>query len=109
MARVTSLGGVFYKVRDPKATAAWYRDMLGLSGEYGIMFPYKADDPEGFSLMTGFAATTDYFAPSEQPFMVNLRVDDLDGLVAQLEAKGVTDPSALPDGSLVLYPGSALQ
>ena len=41
MAKVTGLGGVFYKVADPERTAAWYRDVLGLGGEWGIMLPWK--------------------------------------------------------------------
>jgi catechol 2,3-dioxygenase-like lactoylglutathione lyase family enzyme len=88
MARVTGLGGVFYKVADTERTARWYREMLGLSGEWGIMFPF-ARDAEGFSLLSPFKAETDYFAPSDAPFMVNLRVDDLDSFVAGLEAKGI--------------------
>ncbi|HET7708292.1 MAG TPA: VOC family protein [Sphingomicrobium sp.] len=89
MARITGLGGVFYKVADPDKTRAWYRDNLGIGGEWGVMFPFKADDPEGFALLSPFDKASDYFAPSRQPFMVNLRVDDLDGMIADLEAKGI--------------------
>jgi catechol 2,3-dioxygenase-like lactoylglutathione lyase family enzyme len=88
MAKVTGLGGVFYKVPDPAATARWYKETLDLGGDWGIMFPFKGE-PEGFSLLTAFKADTDYFEPSEGPFMVNLRVDDLDGMIADLESKGV--------------------
>jgi catechol 2,3-dioxygenase-like lactoylglutathione lyase family enzyme len=88
MARITGLGGVFYKVEDTERTARWYKDMLGLSGEWGISFPF-AQDAEGFSLLSPFKAETDYFAPSAKDFMVNLRVDDLDAFLAELEAKGV--------------------
>ena len=89
MARVTGLGGIFYKAADTAATAEWYRDKLGLGGEWGIMFPHAADTPGGYSLLSAFKADTDYFGPSTQPFMVNLRVDDLDGFLTDLEAKGV--------------------
>jgi catechol 2,3-dioxygenase-like lactoylglutathione lyase family enzyme len=90
MARVTGLGGIFYKVADPQKTAAWYREMLGLGGEWGIHFPWSAEPGEDpYSLLSAFKAETDYFSPSARPFMINLRVDDLDGLLAQLEAKGV--------------------
>ena len=89
MARVTGLGGIFYKVADTAATQAWYRENLGVGGEWGAMFPFKQDDSEGFSLFSPFKADSDYFAPSEAPFMINLRVDDLDGMVADLEAKGI--------------------
>ena len=50
MARVTGLGGIFYKVADPEKTKAWYHETLGIGGEWGAMFPFKKDDPEGFTL-----------------------------------------------------------
>ena len=90
MARVTGLGGIFYKVVDTAATQAWYQDNLGVGGEWGAMFPFKADDPEGFSLLSPFKADSDYFAPSAAPFMINLRVDDLDGMIADLAAKEIS-------------------
>ena len=89
MARVTGLGGIFYKVADPEKTKAWYHETLGIGGEWGAMFPFKKDDPEGFTLFSPFKSDSDYFAPSGLPFMVNLRVDDLDGMVADLASKGV--------------------
>jgi catechol 2,3-dioxygenase-like lactoylglutathione lyase family enzyme len=90
MARVTGLGGVFYKAADPKKSAAWYQEMLGLGGEWGIHFRWSNDGGEDpYSLLSAFKPDTDYFAPSPQPFMVNLRVDDLGGLIAELESKGV--------------------
>jgi catechol 2,3-dioxygenase-like lactoylglutathione lyase family enzyme len=89
MAQITGLGGLFYKVADPDKTRAWYRKTLGIGGEWGATFPFKADDPEGFSVLSPFKADSDYFAPSEQPFMINLRVDNLDELVTELEAKGI--------------------
>ena len=76
MAKVTGLGGLFYKVADPERTKLWYEETLGLGGEWGIMFPFAAE-PEGFSLLSTFKDTSDYFAPSDKPFMINLRVDDL--------------------------------
>ena len=89
MAKVTGLGGLFYKVADPAKTRAWYQETLGVGGEWGAMFAFKDDSPDGFSLLTPFKADSDKFAPSGQPFMINLRVDDLDAMVADLEAKGV--------------------
>ena len=89
MARVTGLGGIFYKVADTEATKAWYQDTLGVGGEWGAMFPFKNDDPEGFTLLSPFKAESDYFAPSGERFMINLRVDDLDAMVADLAAKGI--------------------
>ena len=89
MALVTGLGGIFYKVADTAATQKWYQEMLGVGGEWGAMFPFKGDDPEGYSLLSPFKAETDYFAPSAEKFMINLRVDDLDGMIAELEGKGI--------------------
>ena len=89
MAKVTGLGGVFYKVADPEKTAAWYKEMFGLGGDWGIMFSAKDDSPEAFSLLSAFKADSDYFAPSAAPFMINLRVDDREGMIAELKAKGV--------------------
>jgi catechol 2,3-dioxygenase-like lactoylglutathione lyase family enzyme len=88
MAKVTGLGGIFYKAADPEATRAWYQDKLGIGGEWGAMFPFK-EDGDGYALLSPFKAETDYFAPSGQPFMINLRVDDLDAMIGELEAKGV--------------------
>src|SRR4028119_2474874 len=81
MAKITGLGGIFYKVADPDATRAWYLETLGIGGEWGAMFPFKKDDPEGFTLLSPFKSETDYFSPSGQPFMINLRVDGLDGMI----------------------------
>ena len=90
MAKVTGLGGIFYKVADPAATQAWYQENLGVGGEWGAVFPFKQDNPEGFALLSPFKAATDYFAPSAAPFMINLRVDDLDGLIGDLAVKGIS-------------------
>ena len=90
MARVTGLGGVFYKVADPGATQAWYQEHLGIGGDWGATFRYADEGTEDpYSLLSPFKLSTDYMAPSTAGFMINLRVDDLDGMIAQLEGKGV--------------------
>ena len=89
MGKVTGLGGIFYKVADPDKTRAWYQETLGIGGDWGAMFPFKADDAEGFSLFSPFKADSDYFSPSDKGFMVNLRVDNLDEMVADLKAKHI--------------------
>ncbi len=89
MAKVTGLGGVFYKVEDTERTKRWYQETLGVGGEWGAMFPFKSDSADGYTLLSPFKATSDYFEPSSTGFMVNLRVDDLDAMIAVLEAKGV--------------------
>ncbi|HYW15177.1 MAG TPA: VOC family protein [Allosphingosinicella sp.] len=88
MAKVTGLGGLFYKVEDTQATALWYKEILGVGGDWGAAFPF-AGDPGGYSLLSPFKATSDYFAPSGAAFMINLRVDDIDGMIADLEGKGI--------------------
>lgn len=92
MKRVTGIGGVFFKAKDPKALAAWYREHLGMQVEDwgGVAFRW-ADDPQnesGTTIWSPFKGDTDYFAPSAAPFMVNFRVADLHALLAALRAEG---------------------
>ena len=90
MARVTGLGGIFYKVADPAATSAWYKDNLGVGGEWGAIFPWAAEaGGDAYSLLSPFKQSTDYMEPSTAGFMINLRVDDLDSMIAHLEGKGI--------------------
>ncbi len=93
MQRVTGIGGIFFKSRDPKALGDWYAKHLGLevSPWGGAVFSWKSDaNPEGVgtTLWTPFAADTDYFAPSQASYMVNLRVADLHALLAALREEG---------------------
>ncbi|MEM9310308.1 MAG: VOC family protein [Pseudomonadota bacterium] len=87
--RVTGLGGVFYVVKDPEATRAWYRETLGIDGTYGPQMAW-AEEPKAnpYSLISHFTDDK-YIKPGEGGFMINLRVYDLDGFVAGLRAKGV--------------------
>ncbi len=89
MAKVTGIGGVFVKTSDLAARKAWYEKHLGLSGEYGANLLYRDDTDEAFAVLSSFPETTDYFDPSPQGVMINLRVDDLDALQAGLEADGI--------------------
>ena len=90
MARITGIGGVFFRARDPKSLSAWYRDVLGLTVEDwgGVMFQSGAGGPP-MTLWMPFDASTTHFAPSTREFMINFTVDDLDGLLATLKAKGI--------------------
>jgi catechol 2,3-dioxygenase-like lactoylglutathione lyase family enzyme len=95
MKRVTGIGGIFFKSRDPKALGAWYRKHLGIDvGEWGgTVFQWKGpDNPEGAgtTVWSPFAADTKYFEPSTSSFMINYRVEDLSALLAVLRAEGVT-------------------
>jgi len=88
---VTGVGGVFVKSKDPKALAAWYRDMLGVTLEPwgGAMLRYDAPGHPPAVVWSAFPETSDYMAPSTREFMLNFAVDDLDAIVARLKAKGV--------------------
>ncbi len=87
--RITGLGGVFYVAKDPAATREWYRDILGVDGEYGPQLAW-ADEPKKnpYSLISHFP-DDQYIKPGKNGFMINLRVNDLDGFVAKLKAKKV--------------------
>ncbi|MBD2841245.1 VOC family protein [Erythrobacter rubeus] len=87
--RITGLGGVFYVAADPEATRAWYRDMLGIDGEYGPQLAWSDEPkPNPYSLISHFK-DDQYIKPGKGGFMINLRVHDLDGFCKQLKAKGV--------------------
>ena len=91
MKRVTGIGGIFFKARDPAALGAWYRDHLGLDvTEWGgAVFDWGGDGSEpGMTIWSPFAADTDYMAPGTAPFMFNFRVADLEALLAALKAEG---------------------
>jgi predicted enzyme related to lactoylglutathione lyase len=88
---ITGVGGVFFKAKDPKALAAWYRDVLGLPLQPwgGAALRYDAPNHPPALAWSAFPATTKYFAPSTSEFMINYAVDDMDALVTRLNAKGV--------------------
>jgi predicted enzyme related to lactoylglutathione lyase len=91
MASVTGFGGAFLRANDPKALYSWYEQHLGLTksdGAYG--FPAPTQQPR--VILSFFKHGSDYF-PADQKAMLNLQVDDLDGLLDRLIADGVTvDP-----------------
>ncbi|QDU18564.1 VOC family protein [Urbifossiella limnaea] len=94
MARVTGIGGVFFKsTGDHKALAAWYQTYLGLTlepwGGAVLRWPDDTADDKGVTVWHVAKPDTQWFAPSTAPFMINYRVDDLDGILAQLRAGGV--------------------
>jgi predicted enzyme related to lactoylglutathione lyase len=90
MARITAIGGVFFHSPDPKALAAWYRDTLGVTVEDwgGAMIGAQGGGP-GYGVWSPFNQDTGHFKPSTREFMINFAVDDLDGFLAGLEAKGI--------------------
>ncbi|MEO8209534.1 MAG: VOC family protein [bacterium] len=92
--RVTGVGGIFFKSKDPKKARQWYNENLGLAtNEYGSMFEFRlADKPEekGYLQWSPFPEKTKYFEPSEKEFMINYRVENIEDLVDELKKNGVT-------------------
>lgn len=94
MARITGIGGVFIKAKsDAKELAAWYKRHLGLKLEAfgGAVLKWSADTAEDGGATAWHVAAPDsqWFGPSDAPFMINYRVDDLDGIIAQLRNGGI--------------------
>src|SRR5579884_3136388 len=87
MGKVLGIGGVFFKASDPAAVCEWYQRVLGFDMQ-GTFTSWEHPGT-GYSVWSAFPADTDYFKPSDAPFMVNLVVDDLEGLLAQVRAAGV--------------------
>lgn len=115
MAKITGLGGIFIKSRDPKALSAWYRDVLGIDIESwgGAIFRRGEQSPPQ-AVWSPFEEGTEYFVPSTRDVMINFAVDDLDAYLAQIESKGAkavgkmqTDPNGKfawildPDGTKI--------
>jgi predicted enzyme related to lactoylglutathione lyase len=92
--KVTGIGGIFFKCKDPKKMRAWYAANLGLiTNQYGAVFEwYQGSDStkKGFSQWSPFNEKTKYFEPSTKDFMINYRVQDLPSLVALLKRDSVT-------------------
>lgn len=94
MKRVTGIGGIFFKCKDPDKIREWYKNHLGLNtNPYGAVFEWRqgADSTKkGFTQWSPFGETTKYFEPSEKDFMINYRVENLEALVEELQKEGVT-------------------
>ena len=90
--RVHGIGGVFFKAEDPDALAKWYAEHLDVGGQGwgGHIFNWTRADTggEAMTVWSPFKASTEYFLPSEKAYMVNLRVDDLDGTLKALRSEG---------------------
>jgi len=94
MARVTGIGGIFMKARDPKALGEWYRTHLGIDVQDwgGAAFRWNEPEPQpyGTTAWCLFPESSTYFAPSSAPFMVNYRVENLAELLDALRSEGCT-------------------
>lgn len=94
MKKVTGIGGIFFKCKDPGKMRDWYKAHLGINtNEYGAVFEwYQGADStkKGFTQWSPFKETTKYFEPSAKDFMINYRVENLADLVDELKKEGVT-------------------
>ncbi len=91
--RVTGIGGIFFKCKDPKQMKDWYSGNLGLkTDEYGSMFEFrKAEEPyeKAYLQWSPFSEKTKYFEPSQKDFMINYRVENIELLINDLKLKGI--------------------
>ena len=94
MKKVTGIGGIFFKCKDPAKMKEWYSKNLGMkTDEYGTSFEWReSDNPDkkGFTQWSPFEQDTKYIEPSTKDFMINYRVENIEKLVKELKAAGVT-------------------
>lgn len=92
--KVTGIGGIFFKTKNPQSTKEWYNKNLGLAiDDYGSPFEFRnANNPDeiNYLMWSPFSNDTEYFKPSEKEFMINYRVQNIEGLVERLKKNGVT-------------------
>jgi predicted enzyme related to lactoylglutathione lyase len=91
MKKVTGIGGIFFKCKDPKALKEWYKTHLGIEANtYGASFEYPAHaDKKTVLQWSPFSEATTYFEPSNKDFMINYIVEDIESLFVELKAAGV--------------------
>lgn len=100
--RVTGIGGIFFKSKDPAAMRTWYGKHLGfVFTEWGgSQFDWRSADgsgEKGYTLWTPFKENTKYFQPSDKPFMINYRVANLTWLLEELKKEGIEPVGKLQD------------
>lgn len=92
--KVSGIGGIFFKCKEPQKVKDWYAQNLGLkTDEYGALFEFRDTDKpsvKNYLQWSPFPEDTSYFLPSEKEFMINFRVHDLDSLMGELQEAGVT-------------------
>ena len=92
--KVTGIGGIFFRAKDPQRTKEWYGKNLGMAiNDYGSSIEFRnAHRPDEINYLqwSPFDENTDYFKPSEKQFMINYRVQNIEGLVEKLRENGVT-------------------
>lgn len=92
MKKVTGIGGIFFKCKDPEKIKEWYSKHLGLiTDQYGSLFEWRESESKekAFTQWSPFTEKTEYFKPSQKQFMINYRVENLIQLVEELKKEGV--------------------
>ncbi|ALS96977.1 VOC family protein [Lacimicrobium alkaliphilum] len=101
MQKVTGMGGLFFRAKDPKSLAAWYERNLGITRVPQDYDTQPWQQSAGPTVFAPFSRDTDYFGRPEQMWMINFRVTDLSAMVKQLESAGIpveVDPESYPNG-----------
>ena|ERR1700743_1715912 len=101
MERVTGIGGVFFRAKDPEALAAWYEKVLGISRVPEDYSKQPWQQSGGPTVFAPFPVDTDYFGAKTQGWMINFRVEDLELMVSQVRSMGIeirVDPESYPNG-----------
>ncbi|CAM3344787.1 VOC family protein [Aequorivita lipolytica] len=90
--RVTGIGGIFFKTKDPGKTREWYKNHLGFNtDDYGCTFNWQDENGKNCATQwSPFKSDTEYFSPSEKEFMINYRVENQEELMKLLKEEGVT-------------------
>jgi predicted enzyme related to lactoylglutathione lyase len=92
--KVTGIGGIFFFSDNPKETREWYAKNLGINAsDWGAVFESRdLDKPDQVNSLawTPFKSGSQYFSPSKKEFMINYRVQNIEGLVKKLKENGVT-------------------
>lgn len=102
MEKVTGIGGLFFKAKNPQALGEWYQEQFGIN-----LVPQSYDETPwsqeaGPTVFAPFPADTDYFGEKSQMWMINFRVNNLEAMVLQLQSAGIevaVDPENYPNGT----------
>lgn len=91
MKRVTGIGGIFFKCKDPTATKKWYQKHLGFNiDEWSTVFSQNSKETPSYIQWSPMSESSEYYSPSSKEFMINYRVENLESLVTILKEEGVT-------------------
>ena len=89
MEKVTGIGGLFFRARDPETLGRWYRDHLGIGAPPSSPDDTPWEQEAGPTVFAPFPADTKYFGNAGKTWMINLRVRNMDAMVEQLRAAGI--------------------